>query len=65
MPPALKAHLREIGAKVLVSYDPLAFTAISNKPPVWRVRYRVRGEGIDDPSHYLEWPADASHPPAE
>jgi hypothetical protein len=61
MPPALSAHLRGIGARVLIAHHPDTNTSL-NPAYAWRVAYRLPG---DPAVHRLEWPAHASHPPAE
>lgn len=56
MPAALKARLRELGARVLIVHHPDVNTSL-NPAYVWDVAYRLPGSAV---IHRLEWPAHAA-----
>ena len=52
MPAALRAHLRALGASVVMAHHPDANTSLDSRY-LWRLTYRLPGS---EQLHCMEWP---------
>jgi hypothetical protein len=52
VPAALRAHLRALGASVVIAHHPDANTSLDSRY-LWRVAYRLPGNPA---IHRMEWP---------